>query len=296
MSRQANQSGTWDYNVVQLQLQHPTLHTPIPQFGNFREDTGECLGVTSEKYGLVQNGILLEAAQAALQARGLSGYTQKTVVTGNGSRFFAQFAFANKQLASGVGDVFGYLLTLKNSFDRTLRASFSLGFLRLVCMNGAATLEQEFSVTRKHSAQISVDFVGAAIDKAMEHGQTALRVFDDMAGTPITDEQGVNVLDQLVKSDVLSGSMSASIKTLWLAPRRPEDQARTVYALYNAATEHLTHQVARDRFEYAERVNNNLLLRLVNAARHPDKLARLILPVPGAAIGAPVVTVPAVVS
>jgi hypothetical protein len=279
MSKNANQSSNWNFKVAQIQLRHPVTNHPIPQYGNFREDTGECLGVTSEKYGLLQNTELLDAAHAALEVKGLTDYKESIIVTGGGTKFFARFSFANKQLASRVGDVFGYQLTLKNSFDRTIRAAFSLGFLRLTCMNGASTLEQEFGVTQKHNSKITVDFLGAAIDKALAHGQDALRIYDQMADVPITDEQGVNILNQFVAGDELSGSLRESVKTNWLVPRRQEDKPRNLYNLYNALTEHLTHQVARERFEYADKVSARVLLKLVNAARNPAKLASLIVPV-----------------
>ena len=141
-------------------------------------------------------------------------------------------------------------------------------------------MEKEFSVTRKHSARVTIDFLGDAIDKALSNGASALKVYDQLADTELSDEQGINVLNQLVALDVLSGSLRESMKTLWLAPRRAEDKARNLSNLYNAVTEHLTHQVAGERYEYADKVSNNVLLRLVNAARHPDRLARLILPVP----------------
>ena len=281
MSRPSNQSANWQFNVVQLQLRHPATNAAIPQFGNFRDDTGECLGVTSEQYGLIQNSELLDAARTALEVRGLSGYEEKIMVAGNGARFYAKFTFANKQLASQKGDVFGYELTLKNSFDRTLRASFQLGLLRLVCLNGMSTLEKEFGVTRKHSARISVDFLGGAIDKAINNGSNALGAFDDLASVGLSDVEGTNLLAQLVQLNVLSNSLQENIKTLWLAPRRQEDKGRNLYNLYNAVTEYLTHQVENDRFEYAGKVSSNVLLRLVNAARHPEKFAKLILPVPG---------------
>jgi len=281
MSKQATQSNLWNFIVTQRQLPSPIEgHPALPFFGNFREDTGECLGVTSEQYGIIQNSALLDGARAALEQRGLSGYTEKIIVAGDaGQRFYAEFTFADKQIASRVGDVFGYKLTLKNSFDRSIRAAFALGFMRLTCMNGASTLEKEFGVTRKHSANVTVDFLGSAIDNALTRGQSALGVFDKMADVFISDEQGVNVLNQLVTIDVLSGTLRESIKTLWLAPRREADKARNLYNLYNAVTEHLTHQVSRERYEYADKVNNNVLFRLVNAARSPEKLAKLILPV-----------------
>jgi hypothetical protein len=292
MSKKASQSNDYNFKVVQLQLRHPVTNNLLHgQYGNFREDTGECLGTTSEQYGIIQNDALIDAARTALEKRGLSGYTESIISAGDaGQRLYATYTFANKQLASKVGDIFGYRLKLKNSFDRSIRAAIELGFLRLTCLNGASTLEKEFSVTKKHSAKVTVDFLGSAIDSAMSNGSRALAVYDEMADVSIDDEKGIAILNQLVALDVLSGSLRESIKTLWLAPRRDEDKARNLYNLYNAVTEHLTHQVARERFEYADKVSNNVLLRLVNAARNPDRLAKLLIPVPSEIIDVQIVS------
>jgi hypothetical protein len=278
MAKLPTQSKTYQFTVTQQALIH--ANKPTGFFGNFREDTGECLGVTSEQYGIVQNSALLDAARQALASRGLVGCEESITVVGKGERFYADFTFKEKQLASKVGDVFGYKLTLKNSFDRSLRAAFALGFLRLVCTNGMATLEKEFSITRKHSTSISVDFLGKAIDMALTRGQSALAVYDQMSQIAISDEQGQNILKQLEVAAALSGSLRQSIETLWLAPRRAEDKARNIYNLYNAVTEHLSSQVQAERYEYAGKVSNQVLLRLVNAARNPSVLGKLLLPVP----------------
>ena len=277
MPKLATQSQDYKFVVTQQALIHNNVPTGF--FGNFRADTGKCLGVTSEQYGIVQNNALMDAARAALASRGLSGYEESITVVGNGERFYADFTFREKQLASAVGDVFGYKLTLRNSFDRSLRAAFALGFLRLVCTNGMATLEKEFSLTRKHSTSINVDFIGAAIDKALTSGQSALAVYDRMAQVAVSDEQGVNILKQLEASATLSGTLRSAMETFWLAPRRAEDKARNLYNLYNAVTEHLR-EVRAERYEYADKVSNQVLLRLVNAARNPATLGKLILPVP----------------
>jgi len=280
MSKQASQSSDWNFNVQQIQLRHPITQALLGgQFGNFRDDTGECLGTTSEQYGIIQNVTLMDMAREALSARGLSGYVERVLSTGDrGQRFFAEFTFADKNLAMDVGDVFGYRLLLKNSFDRSLRASFTLGFLRLTCKNGASTLEKDVSVTRKHSSKVSLDFLGEAIDKAMANGKHALRVYDEMASVGITDEQGKNILNHLVLLDNLSQSLREEMETLWMNPIRREDKARNLFNLYNAVSEHLTHKVSGERFEYSEKVSNIILMRLANAARNPATLSRIIIP------------------
>jgi hypothetical protein len=289
MSKPAIQSQDYKFNVVQQPIIHNGRKTGF--FGNFREDTGVCLGITSDQYGLVQNDELMESAYAALSSRGLSGYKERIIVTVGGKRLYAEFTFQEKQLAMAVGDIFGYKLILKNSFDRSLRLAFALGFQRLTCLNGASTMEKEFAATQKHSSKVSVEFLGAAIDKALTHGKSALAVYDQMAQKAITDEQGQLILKNLVAQKVLSGSLSQSMETLWLAPRRDEDKARNVYNLYNAVTEHLTHQVSTDRFEYAEKVSSQVLLRLVNAARNQAQLEKLLTPIPKAIDVASVVVV-----
>lgn len=278
MANKTVQSSNHQFTVIQEPWIRNGKNTGV--LGNFRTDTGECLGTTTEKYGLVQNTDLLETAKQALAARGLNPSSSQVIVTGAGERFFAEFSFRDKRLATQVGDFFGYRLTLKNSFDCTLRAAIELGFERLACLNGMASLEREFSLTKLHRTGVSVDFIAQAIDKALATGADALQVYNQIARVSLSDIQGVNVLDNLVASGELSGVIREGAQKLWLNPPRAADKARTLYNLYNAATEHLTHQVKKDRFEYANKLTNSLLLRFVNLARNPAKLAKLILPVP----------------
>lgn len=278
MSKPANQSDNYRFRVKQEVIIHNGRKTGF--FGNFREDSGECLGMTSDQYGLVQNDELLDAAYAALASRGLNDYKERIVVAEGGKRLYAEFEFKDRQLATSVGDVFGYKLILKNSFDRSLRLSFALGFLRLACLNGMATMEKEFAATKKHSTHVSVEFLSGAIDQAMNSGQTALKVYDSLAQKAISDEQGQLILRNLELAKALSGTLRQSVETLWLAPRRQEDKGRNLYNLYNAVTEHLTHQVSGQRYEYADKTSNQILMRLVNAARNQSNLDKLLSPIP----------------
>ncbi len=278
MARPTIQSNNWKFTVVQEQWFRDGKATGF--FGNFRTDTGACLGVTTEKYGIIQNEELHNVALEALAAKGLKDYTERTIVSGAGERFYSEFTFKNKQLASSVGDLFGFKLILQNSFDRTKRAAFIMGFLRLVCSNGMATMEKEFSATSKHSSKVSAAFIGDAVDRALAKSQDALGAFDLLANVALGDEQGQTVLANLERNDLLSGVLREEIETLWLAPKRQEDKARNLYNLYNAVTEHLTHQVSADRYEYANKVNSSILFTFLNAARNKDKLSRLLIPVP----------------
>jgi hypothetical protein len=279
MPRPSKQSADWDYTVKQVKLMTPDGHFS-GLYGNQREDTHQVLGATSDQYGLIQNSELFAMAIEAMAKRGMSDFEQRVMVGGDGRRVYGDFVFKNKQLANAVGDIFGYKLTVKNSFDRTIRAAVELGFMRLTCLNGASTLEKDIDATQKHSGKVSVQFLAEAIDKAVARGPEALKVYDAMSNAGISDEQGLNILAHLVENKILSDTLRESITTLWLAPRRDEDKARNLYNLYNAVTEHLTHKVESERYEYAQKTNHNVLFSLVNAARNKEKLSKLILPVP----------------
>ena len=278
MARKANQSTEWDYIVKQVPMPHPLTGQPSNYLANVRTDNNEILGVTSEHYGLVQNSELIGVALEALQKTGLTGYEQSIVVTDGGARVFAEFTFKQKLLANAVGDKFGYKFVIKNSFDRSIRAALELGFLRLICTNGMSTMEKEYSEQRKHSNRISVDFIAKAVESAMKRGPEALKIFERLAERSIDDEKGVIILTNLEKKGYLSTVLRENIETVWLSPNRPEDKERNLYNLYNAVTEYLTHKVAPERYEYAQRTSASVLSTLVGAASKPDFFAKLILP------------------
>ena len=79
---------------------------------------------------------------------------------------------------------------------------------------------------------------------------------------------------------MLSESLRDSIQMVWDSPSFGEDQGRNLYNLYNATTEHLTREVQPTRFEYANRVNRNVLTHLTRARQDRNHFAKLTLPTP----------------
>lgn len=274
MARKAEQSLAWDYKVNQVRYTNPVNGKPSIFFANVREDTGQELGVTSEQYGVVQNAELMDVAHAALEKAGLKGFNQKVIVTGGGSRVFAEFEFGNKTAQTQVGDIFGYQLRMKNSFDRSLRAAVELFFKRLACKNGMATLERESSMNQKHSQKITVDFVARAIDKTLSKGEDAMHTYQMLMDKEVSNEQGSNILKHLD----LSEKIREEVEGIWLAPRRDLDKGRNLYNLYNAVTEHLTHQVQGERYEYANKISHSVLAALVSAVRNKETFSKIIVP------------------
>lgn len=246
---------------------------------NRRTDNFAVLGTVTDRYGLVQNSDLISVAEDAFSAKGLTNYSRKIIVTGEGEQMYATYDFKNHTKKLKVGDEVGMRLTVQNSFDGGLRVSFMLGMLRLLCKNGMTTLEREVGMTKKHSTQISTKFVSDALDKAIRAWDKSSEVFDRLSDVSLTQEQGRNILAQLEDAAVLSKSHREDIEIVWNAPRYREDDARNLFNLYNAVTQHLTHEVAPTRFQLANRMNDGVLSLFDRASRDPNRLAKLIQPV-----------------
>ena len=279
----AKQDQNYDYTVKQVAVPHPETGNKSGYFMNISTDNDEILGWTSDRYGLVNNADLLDKADAAFEARGIA-VTRKVIVTEGGAKMRAQYDLSGDMFRAEVpqvGDTMAYRLTAQNSFDRSLRISFALGLVRLICTNGMVTMEKEVEMVKKHSRQVNIgDIISDdALDNALAKLGDSVNVYGRLAQVELEQEQGLNILQNLTNSKVISEKVRESIAHIWNSPTHDEDKDRNLYNLNNAVTQHLTHEVADERFEYANRVTTNVLKRFDMAARNPKRLEKLWTPV-----------------
>ena len=279
MPKVPTQTSDYDFTVEQVPLfDQQGRRTGF--FGNQRTDNGTILGVTSERYGIQNNAPLIERAEEAFNDQGLGDWEREVVVTGDGQRMRAVYDFKNqikRREDRKKGDNMGLRLTVQNSFDRSLRVSFAMGVLRLVCTNGMTSLEREQSMTKKHSSGNGLDFLGEALSKAIGSWDKALLTYNQLEAVEIEQQQGLNALHNLAKAGAISDRMAGAVSQIWNNPTYTEDEGRNLYNLYNAGTEHLTREVEGTRYELAERVNQKVLSRLDQAARSGAKKDKLLL-------------------
>ena len=283
MARKALQSSAYNFTVEAAPsfMQLPDGRFVKDGFTiNRRTDTHQVLGKVTDQYGIVQNTDLISAAEDAFKKEGMTDFKRNIVVAGDGERLYATYDFRNRTQKLKVGDEVGMRLTLQNSFDGSLRASFCGGTLRLRCSNGMVSIEREYGVTRKHGSSVSVDFVHDALLKAIDGWTNSANVFNRLADVPITQIQGQNILARLSESSVLSEKLREGIAGIWAVPTYAEDSARNLYNLYNATTQFLTHNVAGERFELANRTSASVLKAFDRVTRDSNRLAKLVAPLP----------------
>ena len=269
-----DQSTNWDFqvdNVAAPSFEYDDVTVNPNHFLNVRRDTGEVLGVTSKRYGVVQNRELVGVAEDAFnKSSDLGDFDRSVIVTGSGERLFATYDFKNRKRKLKVGDEVGMRLTLQNSFDTTLRLSFAVGALRLICTNGMATMERDVDMTSKHNSNVNVGFLADAVRVAVDRFEIACKAFDKLSEVQFDHDKGFNILNRLAKSKAISDRQSSKIAAIWASPDYKEDEDRSLWNLYNATTQYLSREVEGKRFELSGRVNRNVLKNLSRIAKSGD--------------------------
>ena len=248
-----------------------------------RLDTGKVLSPVTKDYGICQNAELFDTVRECLATMGkdaLGDYKEEIHVVRGGARVYGRYTFKDQQIKlPQVGDVMGLRLDIHNSFDRSCRIKTQGGLERLVCLNGMTGTEQDFGFTKKHSTKLNLDFVKDAIMKAVD----AFKLFKNpnnmytvMAEKDITQEEGLNILHNFVKKNVISEVHREGIAQVWNNQTREADHARNIYNLLNASTEFLTHHVSANRFELAHVKTSKVTSRLLKITQDPKAFTQFV--------------------
>ena len=279
-------NSNWGFEVVQERLLRASGNN-APIYANVRTDTDEVLGYSTDRYGIVQNDDLLGRAASAFASRGIN-FERNVYATDHGAKMRAVYDLNGGEFRTKipkVGDIMGYRLTVQNSFDRTLRVSFALGLMRLVCTNGMQTMQKDVDMVSKHSQKLDLDslITDDALDKALGFLAKSGDVYGRLAATPLDEEQGLNVLANLTKKKVMSEKVRERVAQLWNNRGdllRSDNHDPNLYNLYNAVTQHLTDEVEETRFEYANRMSNQVLKAFERGAGSQAQFAKLTKAIP----------------
>jgi hypothetical protein len=261
-------SSAYDYEVECAPLFSD--HGPTRFFGTRRKDTGEIFATVTSAYEVLQNRQLVEAAEAAFRTKGMTGWKRKVVVTYGGARCYVIYDFPGIG-GKVAGQDLTFRLKIQNSFDGTIRASFVVGLFRLICSNGLAMPVGTLNLTQKHTTALEIDFVGRTVEQALKAFFDALPFFESMTAIRVSQDEGKAIVQGFAERNLLGRRQAEAIVRIWEHPRHEEDRARTLWNLYNAVTQHLTHDVAgaatKPRYELAERCTRTITHALVAATQ-----------------------------
>lgn len=113
----------------------------------YREDTGEVLGIISDKYQILKHEDVVNGFREALDGQ---DYSENIQTTKKGSYLFANYRLNGIQGEVKKGDMVALQLTVKNSYDGANSLQISLGAVRLVCTNGMTISKKFFGYSVRH--------------------------------------------------------------------------------------------------------------------------------------------------
>ena len=249
-------------------------------YGTVRRDEGfpRVLGVAGERYALLQNSDFINQIEEGFKKADLSGFEREIAVMDHGARCQAQWTFKNRTIkVRSVGDEMAFRVTARNSYDGSWKVSLVDTIERLACLNGAVRSEKGIMLQGKHTSRLNVDRIVGGLGTMLERFETWASDLDLLV-LPITQAHGSHILSHAQDEGIISGSTRDGILSFWNAPRRKEDEERTVYNLWNAGTEFFSHVLKRERYQYADTVNAEYTGWMMEIGRDSDKLLRVTTP------------------
>ncbi len=231
------------------------------------------LGMAKDNYAVVPNDELVNTAREAFTNLKADNYEEKLFCTLGGSRFYGEYTFKDKTIVvPKVGDTIGLRLTLNNSYDRSCKVGFSMGFVRLVCTNGMVTNTRDYDFNQLHSGKVPIAEAQDAIEKAFDgFNADSMAIFGDMAHQEITQKQGEIIVDNMAIKTLVSAAARDSVKMIWADPTHQRaDANRNLFNLYNAFTQHLTHSptAGYDKFENSRKTSRKIFDRFEKITRN----------------------------
>ena len=249
-------------------------------YGTVRRDEGfpRVLGVAGERYALLQNGDFINQIEEGFKKADLSGFEREVSVMDHGARCQAQWTFKNRTIkVRSVGDEMAFRVTARNSYDGSWKVSLVDTIERLACLNGAVRSEKGIMLQGKHTSRLNVDRIVGGLGTMLQRFETWAQDLDLLV-LSITQDHGSHILSHAQDDGIISGSTRDGILSFWNAPRRKQDEDRTVYNLWNAGTEFFTHVLKKERFQYADTVNAEYTGWMMEIGRDKDKLLRVTTP------------------
>ena len=152
----------------------------------------------------------------------------------NGDQLFGVHTFNNSHTKLGLS------IGFRNSFDRSLAAAIAVGATVFCCDN--LCLSGDITAMRKHTLNVKQDLETLAIMAILKSRSAYYQVREDadkMQEIGLNNDEAYKLIGLLYGHGVITPRQVPVVKREWLSPSHEEFQPRSIWSLYNAATEAL---------------------------------------------------------
>lgn len=201
--------------------------------------------VRTETWHPISHRMLLDEVLGALTERGLVIDRREFSLSRDKHQLFSIFTMRGND---AIAKDFSLALGLRNSTNKTLPAGIVSGARVFVCDNLALT--GDIVIKRKHTSGIEEALPGlirSALDQWVLKAQEQATVFNRWKTIEIDSKVATDVIVRSAEAGALPQAGILPVRREFLNPRHAEFAGNTVWGLYNAYTQYLTH----DRVERA---------------------------------------------
>lgn len=195
-----------------------------------RIDTGDVLGVVSDKYKLVKHQEVLNSMNPVIKELGVE---QPSVnFCKRGAVMFQKFFIPQLLWEPKVGDVVKFGLQVFNSYDGSLPVGVLLIAERLKCTNGLTAPETMTSFSVKHYGSLDLGEVSRKANDVLAKVSLVKSKWEGYRDEKVTEEKVIKFLTK-----VYGVRLREKLYTKYLAEREGD----TVWDLYQTLTYYSTH-------------------------------------------------------
>ncbi len=172
----------------------------------------------------------------------------------DGAQLFGVHTFKNKNTELGLS------IALRNSYDKSLSVGMAFGASVFVCDNLA--LHGEVLKIRKHTTNVMADLemmILTGVLRARTNFSSIVGDAETMKQVAIEDNGAFRALGHLFGHKVLSPRQMPVALKEWHQPSHAEFEPRTLWSLYNAATEALKSSPPQSILERHLQLHTHLL-------------------------------------
>jgi translation initiation factor IF-1 len=211
-----------------------------------REDTGNVISCVTDKYKMVTNQQVIDAAKPVIKDIGAVLTEEKTFA--NGARSIWTWKIPDVKVKIDNKDYVNPTLTLKNSYDGSVQLHILAGAFRLVCSNGLTIGTTISNKVNKHSIyNVNLDKIDESIKDTVDSIKNVFKNdFPLLVNTKISPKHIHNLIKMF--PDFTIGSLTQYIMG---------HSMNTFWDLLNAATWVATHTMKRN-YESTHKLENKI--------------------------------------
>lgn len=143
----------------------------------------------SPTYALMENKVIKQSFDEALEKAGLE--YEFTYQAFRNTRFRMSYRLKAYTTEVEVGDVVGLEIFINNSYDGSIKYSFGVGLIRLICENGLTVMDNDRTINRLHTPGaddgVAVAESLALLEELREDFEDLMEPFRDLTLSPVGD-------------------------------------------------------------------------------------------------------------